>query len=807
MTTEIPNAPSQEQPPAPMDRRMLILGVFAMLSLCVVAAVIYFGIQAREPERAPQIAIIVPSSTPSPSRSFTPTETATISPSPRATFTPRPSATATITPTPTITPTRTPFASLTPAFPLDEDENYNLVDWIPALAQRAINILEAYPDTLSTFARREDNAGYNQAYQFAAFAERESLLRFPNAPQAEHWLYRLAFNQARINDPSACALFTQLILRKLNTGLRPEELTAWGRIQSPELLVSLFPLQQQGGFLTNMLVKISVEEHGAAYLWLLQTPNGYEAFPLTTDFDFTSVSGVGHSLADVTGDGGLEAIIYRSAKPGSFKYPLPRIFDLSQQPPVELPFAPVNPPGIGPDFRNNWEAVENPEGDATLQFNSAVFPPCPVTVQHLYTWTGQRFDFVEARYRIDPGTAILPYCATVVDHSVQVWDLQTTIQLMESLLPDWPPDQTLAGQPYPKDALDEWRFRLGIYHALIGDRQVAAGYLESVLSNPATTDSQWLTSAENFLSSYDNQADIYRACLTTEFCDPQDGLRSLIATFTSEDFSQTPSLLQEGGVTLRTSGYFDFDSDGQTDRWLVLRHHPTEKLEFWILVQKETSIAGLFAGIVESNQPGVAYVDSPGDPPIVSIETLTTLRLINPGSSTDPFLEFVEPEVIFSVDRTRQSLATIENALLGGADTGPLRDELVVIGDSPFFTCDYQNCPRFFYLLGLTNELSGAERQAVEAYLELWREFPFSPFTTLARIKLLGTAVQASATPTAIPTRTDTPTITPTITGTLPTATPTPTGTLPTGTPTQTETLAPGVTPSGTVSVFSLPGN
>ena len=44
--------------------------------------------------------------------------------------------------------------------------------------------------------------------------------------------------------------------------------------------------------------------------------------------------------------------------------------------------------------------------------------------------------------------------------------------------------------------------------------------------------------------------------------------------------------------------------------------------------------------------------------------------------------------------------------------------------------------PYLRYLIGLTYELNGDETQAVEIYWRLWREYPNSPYTTLARSKL-----------------------------------------------------------------------
>jgi hypothetical protein len=110
------------------------------------------------------------------------------------------------------------------------------------------------------------------------------------------------------------------------------------------------------------------------------------------------------------------------------------------------------------------------------------------------------------------------------------------------------------------------------------------------------------------------------------------------------------------------------------------------------------------------------------------------------------------------------------------------------------------SCDPFYYFLGLSSELAGDERTAVEAYHRLWLDYSTSPYTTMARLKLFGEAYHTpTPTPTITPTGTGTaqPTSafspTPTITGTPPTATPTgsPTPTVSGTPPTPTPTLTP----------------
>jgi len=190
----------------------------------------------------------------------------------------------------------------------------------------------------------------------------------------------------------------------------------------------------------------------------------------------------------------------------------------------------------------------------------------------------------------------------------------------------------------------------------------------------------------------------------------------------------------------------------------------------------------------------LSYLEPVAEPPIVQIDPDITFQLFRYGPEKEPFIKTVEPEVIFSSDLTEKELDRIEASILSGGDPIKSRDELIVLGQEPYFTCSYLLCPRYYYLLGLANELSTQDQAAIDAYLQLWRKFLESPYTTMARFKLAGPGVPPGPTPT--PTRTITPhptktvtrtptiTYTPTITGTLPTRTPT-------GTPTPTQSGTP----------------
>jgi tetratricopeptide (TPR) repeat protein len=785
-----------------LSPHQLLLSVYVLLTLVVLGLALYFAFKG---ETAPELA-------PPPLNTITPTlstpttiGTGTITPTQRATFTPQPSHTPSITPTHTETPTSTPPPSLTPAFPFVDDDRYYLLDWTPLIASRIIDLMEAYPNTLSVYARGEDNAGYFSAFSYAVFAQREALLRLPGANQANDWYWRLVYNLARTGNEDAGVAFTEFITRMLNEELvRLDELETWGTTRQPAVQINLTPIKVPPGYLSNNLVQINVGDNGGVVFWLLEIPSGFFSYPLSSYFDFRYPTFINFFSSDLTGDGVEEAVIYHSPTPDSIMYSLPAIFDLSHQPPKQLTFTRQRSPAIAPNFRNIWMPFDSQDRGTCLIFVDTVFPACPVNVRHLYQWDGLSFEFLKSEYGIEPDPKLMNYCDLVIDHAVRTWGLETAIELMETLLPDWPPESTLENEPYPKEALDEWRFRLGLYHALLDNKETALGYMESIVANPVTPNSLWINNAQSFLETYQSQRDIYQACLLSRLCDPKLAFESLVTTFSQEDYNLAPTTLQEAGMLIRSSGFFDFDGDGNRERWFALRHQLGGKLELWILKPFQEEIKALFVEYITSNLPSISYTDENSDPPLIKIEPDITFILERINQESDIVVSPKKKMTIFSADLTQQALDNLGKTLLTGGDPALIRTELLNLERSSIFTCNYLLCPQYLYTLGLANELAGNERKAIETYLQLWRQYPGSPFTTMTRLKLGGGAVPLTPTPTPLPTDTPTPTATDTLTATITPTGPTPTPSeTPTSTLTETATITP--TETGTPTPTDVP--
>jgi hypothetical protein len=766
--------------------------------MLVILSALILAIRSQPPAASALLPESSPTNTSTATNTTTPSITPTITPTRRPTLTPEPTHTPTITPTSSPTPTRTLPPSLTPAFPLGENERYHLVGWNPETAERAIRLLEAYPETLSAFSRGEDDSGYYAAFNFAIFALREALHHFPDISASDGWHWSLAYNLARSRDPAAGPAFAALITQSLNAGtFRLSDLPQWALAQDPPARIELIPLPDSSGSSASDLISVNLYPHGSAAFWLLETNAGFASYPLATHFDFRHTTSLGIVTADLTRDGFPEAVIYPSLPPGSTTYDHPWVFDLSVQPPRLLPFESFPPPEVSQDFSSGWTALESAAGSGglvrDLQFVASVFPACPVTVSHTYSWNEETFRFASADYTIDPAPHLLSYCSFIIDHAINVWGPAAAISIMESILLSWPSDEESDQDPLPAETFDEWRFRLGVYHALLGQHHQARGYLEAILASPAAPQSSWLAPAREFLEAYQDQGDIYRACLPAPHCKPDQALQSLVATFSATDYDLAPRLLQEGGVMMSSSGFFDFDDDGLPERWLIIRHGESRRLEFWILARTEQGAEALFVSPVDTSNPNLAPLEPLTNPLMINLAPGITFTLEYRDGRQDPMILRQRPRMVFSVDLTQQALDRLGLALLTGVDPIQVREELLRLKASSIFTCNYATCTQYFYTLGLANELAGHEQNAIDAYLELWREYPRHPFATMARLKLSGAAVLPTNTPSPTSTITPTTTPTPTITGTLPTITPTIT---PTSTSTVDETATPSSTPT-----------
>jgi hypothetical protein len=786
----------------------LVILTIAILALVLVITAYPSVIKPILAPATPRLPTLLPTAAASltPTITLTPTASRTLRPSLTPSITPSPSQ----TPSPTITLTPPGPATLTPARPVAADP-YKLVPWSPEFAEQAIALLEDYPNLLPEDARSPDDQGYRQAFQYAALAQKEALLRFPDAPQASLWRLGLAYNLAKTGDPQAGDLYAELIAKALNQGeTKIDELGQWLEDLEPRLKLGKLETKPPPGFLSSHLLELSGP--GSVFIHLLQSNSGYQAQALDASLDLTSQPAMRTLLSDLDGDGLEEAAFFNSSPSGT-TLETPRVFNLSDETAQELPFRTgENLLNIGMQYTNYWRVVKNQQGGNDLQFTGRLFPVCPVNIQRTYHWDGKNFVLSDEQYQVEPVQETSNLCGYIVDHASSIWGPKVAIQIMESLLPTWPPATMENGQPFPAGVKDEWRYRLGIYHALAGNPHQAVRYMTQVVDQPADPKSQWIQLAQEFLAAYKKPEDIYRACVDAGSCNPAFALDYLVNTlYDSPANGDILQYLAQSGVQLRSSGYFDFDQDGQTERWFTIRHRPLAKLELWIMASTKDGSQALYVGNIDSDVPALTILEKTQSPPVVQVEQDFYLSMLRDPETGFPYLVYPKPAstaALLIPTLLDQELAKARLALFSGEDPGKIASVLGALFKNVAKICQARPvCDELLYLLGLSNELAGNDREAIAAYRRLWLDYAQSPFTTLARLKL----ISAYNTPTPTQTLTPTTTLTPTPTATLgsPTPTITPGGTTsPPGTPTATPT-SPGAYPppirTATSPVYPIP--
>jgi len=733
-----------------------------------------------------------------PTPTITPSPIASITPTTRPTYTPMPTFTSTITQTPTNTGTVTPKPpppTLTPARPREEAEAFRVAEWLHQDYELAIGLAEGYPDNLTESERGPQNRDYYASYAYAAILQGEALLLYPNAPESNAWRWGQAYNLARTGNRQAVVQYADLIEQGFTTNqVKINNLEPWIQKNDPRLWLEVYNRPTSPSNLYNRLLKIN-SEGGSAYLWMVETSKGVSVYPLSSEFDFPQRILPDQFWSDLTGDGIAELIIDHPEDPVR-AIPLPKVFDVSQNPPRELFFKPNLDFEIGLESQHNWEATkEHDRSYQDLVYTATVYPPCPVTIAHTYHWNGLWIERSQANYIIQPVPGITSYCELVVNQAAAVWGPETAIPMMESMLDAWPPQGPSEPNKYALDAKDEWRYRLGIYYALTGDIPRADQYFQDLITNPTVPGSRWVQPAREFQAGLKSEASIYEVCIPSEFCDQRIALQNLVAAIPADSPYDVFYYLTGAGVSVRYTNVFDFEEDGIPERYFTFRHHPDQKLEFWIIAEKEDGYAALFVDTVDQSNPTLTSYLTRQGVSIVWLGSQQSFSLDRFPDTDEVYITLYAPSYFYH-DYTREAVDTAMNALLSGAAPLLIRDELVALRRSGNFACpNATECGYFYYTLGLANQFGLDEEGAVESYLVIWNDFPNTVFSAMARLKLAykpGYGPPPTFTPT--PTNTYTPTNTPTITLT-PTLTNTPG---PSPTPTLTYTPGPSPTPSNT---------
>ncbi len=449
---------------------IILLGLFGLAILLFTGMMINY---ARNPAPSPTSLNITLIASYTSSPSLTPSNTSTITLTPRPTWTLRPSSTSTNTPTLTPTLTQTLIPTITAAKAGRTNHFYELKPWDLAQQERSIELMKA--DTIL----KDSDASYSTL----AYSEGEANLRFPEAINATEWLWDRAYNLIRVGDPQAMILYSDLFQDAISSGqVRSSDLSAWFTQYETRLTLHTSPLPPQSGELGRELIELRGD--GSAYFWLVETPNSVNVYPLLDDIDHSQPHENSYLYDDLTGDTEPELVIYRATSPGNTEMILPHIFDLSIEPPSELLIDEQVPEDFGLEPRAEAQSVSSTGNAHQLLLTNTLLPACPTYVSQLYSWNGTSFETSPLQYELVPVIGQEEYCEIVLETATSSWGPQAAISVTLPLLDVWPPEVDMQNKPYPPDAYDELRYRLGILYALAGQPTESKNYLTEIVNSP-----------------------------------------------------------------------------------------------------------------------------------------------------------------------------------------------------------------------------------------------------------------------------------------------------------------------------------
>ncbi len=404
-----------------------------------------------------------------------------------------------------------------------------------------------------------------------------------------------------------------------------------------------------------------------------------------------------------------------------------------------------------------------------------------------YTWTGRMYEWA-GNTENTPSISDPEWCAVLwADWAGGLND--RAVVLLNAWVQTWP---STIDEIWGESAQDYFRFKLGTWYALRGDSDRAQSVLQMVRDHPAnpkfTIASQM---AGAYLEKYQSGFNLVGACgaasetlnhallqipnvslvedLEPEtmrqaigfaapywfypphnVCDLWNSFRQTIRTFTPHDIPEVINWLNKHRVGVWVVKQADLNDDGMDDRVARLKLPGDQTWNQYALIQDQNGLNAVFIpGDINPN-PGKEYTATlthfkmGADSVHVNVFTFgdeaTAFQILERQGQfrAEPFpLSELTPEQLPPLTRD-DKVARAEQALFESGDITQAIETLKDLLAGPNSEPDRPSItkPRLLYLLGLAHELSGNERDAVQAYWQLWHDYPDNPYTLMARRKL-----------------------------------------------------------------------
>jgi len=662
----------------------------------------------------------------------------------------------TFTPDPTFIPqpavTRTPIPTFTPATPLANAQSYGLREWNADEADSLIAQIASQLDAVSGEPIYQGAYGwsyYMEQFKYLAFAEEEALLRFPNAAQATYWKWDLCYNLALSNqfavstDAPELPCYAKLIEDGLNSGQTSlSNLPNWFSIHESRFPFEMTPFDPPPGYTSSQIIML---ENNASWL-LMEKDGGFKATGLMSNMFYFRESESKVELLDLTSDNFPELVLYNSIRHCCGAWSAQFIYELSSGEPRQVGFE--NLSGVSSFVSSEYDSyitsLDAKKESPGLLFKGHYYgdpltQPCHLRKYDKYYWINNQFELVDTWLGIDePGKYDdMEFCKFVLDVAKESGEINVAVKTIADIQlgePDVTRDQIL--------------YRLGEYHARLGEIKKAKEFFEDVLqikSNDSA--SSWVAAAQVFLENYPDKNNYYGVCSKVTQCDMRAALQQLVSEIKPNDFLLAVEVLKNAGVQIKSNGFIDLDSDGNDEQWLVIQYPMRGQREFWILVEGSERVNGLFVAEISTNQPVLKQFQASNIYELTTVDGESLVSLEKLDFSDQPYIlthdSIENKNPLIEDDFLRHDLLVkkindVANELLAGADPVEVRDTLTQLSQSQTFVCGDSNyyCDQLYYLLGLTYELSRDKQTVVDFYLRLWKEYPDSLYTIMARSKL-----------------------------------------------------------------------
>ncbi|NIS82681.1 MAG: hypothetical protein GTO14_21335 [Anaerolineales bacterium] len=645
-------------------------------------------------------------------------------------------------------PTSTPLVSI----PLEEDL-YQLVNWNPELSNQLIADLNEYLETLSDKDRGRLDVGYYLSHKYVILAEEEAIYRFPDSEFSENWRWDLAFNYALVGSKSAGEIYSDLVSHDLNSGkVQLSDLVVWLQDKEPRLQFEFTSLPPVGEYQINGVLTIGnrpiygTDPECGAYIWILKEKDRFIAYSLrsTWDFGFINRYGLHINFIDLLRDGNLVAITEHIRADTFYRPSNINIYDIGKVPPVMIEF---DPPVSMVDHAT-W-TLDNADPD---QIIFSIYEPTNVIscaenigTKWIYRFDGSKFKLYEIRTPPFSVLAEHPRCSDILIRYDLLWEIQSGNQYASApvleLIINYPfsDKHPYSDQLYPPDERDSLRFRIGLYSALYQDYEVTLDLMESILENPASEESRWIIPASHFLTTFRRSFDLLDTCLSAEYCFSVFGIEDIVKVIPAEHIAKAPQLMQEMGVQLFDSGVIDFNLDGTLESWILFSSEPSF-YTLWAVQNIDGSLRMIELGALKSDNPimeiqisllhevesHLIYQIAGGEDKIEII----IWRDHPTGKIKSSYLDDYSTELM---------LKDIEADLFSGKDMQNILDRLLAIDSLPCWSPFASYCSaeaRIAYLIGLFREMGGNSLQAKSIYYQIWQNYPYSPYSVMAKSKL-----------------------------------------------------------------------